>query len=418
MTHNCIFFLYISGGFIEIEETVSSVIRIILLTIIVIWPFFMTAFLYFKRKRLDEHVFKQKIIAMYNGINTKKFTALMYTSLFCIRRLLLVCALLVLQLVLQLHGFWLILVYNGLQSLYFWYMTSVRPHEETIHNKLEYFNELCVITMQYCMIYFISGSGVDPKIQWNIGIAAMVLVGFVFLVNMIALFYLTITRAILWFKRRAMRKRVFRLRKASVQTAADSTKLNQGINLSIESNDQNSVLSGLEQEIRAKTRSMLEQNHFNNAKIEGKLLCRRSTFDRDELPQISEDRNQNVNETGLPKIILTNTVLANMRSTDEEDPTLILKDRRMSDKDSQCVFDTKMSIVRNNRPSIDVDFMSEIRARSLKRKGSSMPMDQLLSPISPLCTNNQVSPTDVQSPVQHFPLTTNFQQQNQPQSFP
>ena len=64
-----------------------------------------------------------------------------------------------------------------------------------------------------------------------------------------------------------------------------------------------------------------------------------------------------------------------MRSTDEEDPTLILKDRRMSDKDSQCVFDTKMSIGRNHRPSIDVDFMSEIRARSLKRKGSSMPMD-------------------------------------------
>ena len=196
MTHNCIFFLYISGGFVEIEETVSSVIRIILLTIIVIWPFFMTAFLYFKRKRLDEHVFKQKIIAMYNGINTKKFTALMYTSLFCIRRLLLVCILLSLQLILNTSGFWLIIAYNGLQSLYFWYMTSVRPHEETIHNKLEYINELCVISMQYSMIHFISGSGIDPKIQWNIGIAAMVLIGTVFLVNIIVLIYLFICRTI------------------------------------------------------------------------------------------------------------------------------------------------------------------------------------------------------------------------------
>ena len=206
MTHNCIFYLYISGGFMGIEETASSVIRIVLLTIIVIWPFFMTAFLYIKRKRLDERGFKQKIIAMYSGIDTKKFLALMYTSIFCIRRLLLVCTLLGLQLVLQTQGIWLILTYNGLQSLYFLYMTSVRPHEEKIHTKLEQFNELCVITMQYSMIYFLSGNGLDPKIQWDIGIAVMSLVGFVFLVNMIVLFYLAICRTILWLKGRKARK--------------------------------------------------------------------------------------------------------------------------------------------------------------------------------------------------------------------
>ena len=114
MTHNCIFYLYISGSFVELQNSVSTAIRIVLLTIIVIWPFFMTAFLYFKRKRLDEPVFKQKIIAMYNGIKTNKFLALMYTSIFCIRRLILVCTLLVLQLILQTNSIWLILAYNGL----------------------------------------------------------------------------------------------------------------------------------------------------------------------------------------------------------------------------------------------------------------------------------------------------------------
>ena len=85
-------------------------------------------------------------------------------------------------------------------------MTSVRPHEEKIYTKLEQFNELCLITMQYSMIYFLSGNGLDPKIQWDIGIAVMSLVGFVFLVNMIVLFYLAICRTILWLKGRKAKK--------------------------------------------------------------------------------------------------------------------------------------------------------------------------------------------------------------------
>ena len=49
MTNNCIFYLYISGSFETTADGVQTVTRIILLTIIVIWPFFLVGFMYYKR---------------------------------------------------------------------------------------------------------------------------------------------------------------------------------------------------------------------------------------------------------------------------------------------------------------------------------------------------------------------------------
>ena len=159
-----------------------------MLIIVAIWPLFLTIFLYIKKKKLNDPKFKRKFISMYNGIKQKKFRTLMYTSVFCLRRLLLVCALLVFKG----KGIWVILAFMAIQTLYFWYMTRIVPHEEAIHNGLEYFNELCVILIQYMMIFFISGSGLDPELQWDFGIAVISIVGVVFGVNVIALIFLTI----------------------------------------------------------------------------------------------------------------------------------------------------------------------------------------------------------------------------------
>ena len=97
MTNNCIFYLYISGGFKTTADGVQTVTRIILLTIIVIWPFFLISFLHCNRKHLHGKNFKRKFISMYNGIKTKRFLSLIYTSIFCLRRLSLVLALLALK---------------------------------------------------------------------------------------------------------------------------------------------------------------------------------------------------------------------------------------------------------------------------------------------------------------------------------
>ena len=103
---------------------------------------------------------------MYVGQKTKKVTAMMYTTVFCLRRLFLVCTLLVLydERNEPGMGIWLILAYNGLQSLYLWYMALVVPHEEPIHNRLEYFNELCLIMTQYTLVFFLVGNGISMEV--------------------------------------------------------------------------------------------------------------------------------------------------------------------------------------------------------------------------------------------------------------
>ena len=116
-------------------------------------------FLYSKRDNLKKQSFNQKFKSMYSGIKTKYFSALMYTPVFCLRRLMLVCALLLLQE----HSVWLIYAFNLLQSLYFLYICAVMPHEEMIHNRLEQFNELSLIFMQYAMLFFIKEGNVDPE---------------------------------------------------------------------------------------------------------------------------------------------------------------------------------------------------------------------------------------------------------------
>mmetsp|Transcript_44219 Transcript_44219/g.58692 ORF Transcript_44219/g.58692 Transcript_44219/m.58692 type:complete len:196 (+) Transcript_44219:538-1125(+) len=159
ITHNCIFYLAISASMVSGEDKMSTITRIVLLALIVSWPFICAIILLSQNNRLEEPRFRRKCVSMYNGLRTKRKVALLYTSLFCMRRLLLVCSLLALQS----RQVWLIIAFNGLQSGYFWYMALVRPHTETIHNRLEHFNELCLMTMQYLMFFFIAGGTVEPE---------------------------------------------------------------------------------------------------------------------------------------------------------------------------------------------------------------------------------------------------------------
>ena len=51
MTHNCIFFLYVSGSFLHTEDKINTISRIFLLIIIVFWPMFTTTWLLYNRKK-------------------------------------------------------------------------------------------------------------------------------------------------------------------------------------------------------------------------------------------------------------------------------------------------------------------------------------------------------------------------------
>lgn len=96
---------------------------------------------------------------MYNGMRPQTFTAIMYTSAFCVRRLLLVCTLVILRN----DQFCLIYAYNGIQTFYIWYVMLEMPHEENVYNRLEIFNELCTIAMQYFMVFFVSTGTIVPE---------------------------------------------------------------------------------------------------------------------------------------------------------------------------------------------------------------------------------------------------------------
>ena len=135
---------------------------------------------------------------MYNGIKTTRMSAKIYTSIFCIRRFFLVCMLLILKD----RAIWLIHTYNVIQSVYLAYISLTMPHTETIHNKLEYLNEICIISLQYTAVLFIYGSDMNPEVQWEIGKFIMSLVTFIFVVNFLTLIYLNVKRLQLWSKRK------------------------------------------------------------------------------------------------------------------------------------------------------------------------------------------------------------------------
>ena len=110
ITHNCICFLYVSGSFEILEDQINSSLRIVLLAIIVAWPFFLIGFLNCNRKRLHEVNFKQKFWSMYTGVKVTNNSAITYTSVFSLRRLRLV----LLFLGLRNKSIWLICTYNAL----------------------------------------------------------------------------------------------------------------------------------------------------------------------------------------------------------------------------------------------------------------------------------------------------------------
>ena len=202
MSHSCIFYLAISASWAGLSEQASTGIRIALLALIVIWPFFLCVFLCVKRNQLDQAEFKRKFISMYSGLKLKKLASLMYTPVFCVRRLLLVCTLLALQQ----NAVWLVLAFNAIQSLYFWYITHAKPHADNIHNWLEYFNELCLIVMQYLMFVFLPGGVIEPEAQWQMGYFSMGLLAFLFLVNIVCLVGMTVAKVKFWVKVRRAKK--------------------------------------------------------------------------------------------------------------------------------------------------------------------------------------------------------------------
>ena len=66
VSHYCVFFLAISASFDSASDKISTWIRIVLLAIYLLWPLFITVFLYTKRNMLDDKEFIKKVREMFD----------------------------------------------------------------------------------------------------------------------------------------------------------------------------------------------------------------------------------------------------------------------------------------------------------------------------------------------------------------
>ena len=108
VTHYCVFFLRIGAGFDSISDTTSTLVGTVFLPVYILWPFVMILFLYKKQRKLDDKDFIERFKVMYHENKTDKLSSIFYNSIFCLRRLVLVLSLFLLEE----ESFWLIFAFN------------------------------------------------------------------------------------------------------------------------------------------------------------------------------------------------------------------------------------------------------------------------------------------------------------------
>ena len=97
VTHYCVFFLSIGTSFDSVSDTINTLAGTIFLPIYILWPFFMILFLYKKQRKLDDKDFIKRFEVMYHENKTRKLSSIFYNSVFCLRRLVLVLSLFLLE---------------------------------------------------------------------------------------------------------------------------------------------------------------------------------------------------------------------------------------------------------------------------------------------------------------------------------
>ena len=105
---------------------------------------------------------QDKYGSMYDGMRTESPTSSLYTSVFCIRRLLIVIVLLYVRG----NEFLLIYMYLLIFSVNFFFLAEAQAHTEGFLNKLELLNELGLIGVLYNSLFFIKTNRLDAQVVW------------------------------------------------------------------------------------------------------------------------------------------------------------------------------------------------------------------------------------------------------------
>ena len=159
ITYEAIFYIKEKGSFDDTKASFNTLLRIIVLIILVLWIVFATVYPTLNKSKLEEPTFKRKFGSLYTGISTKRCIAIIYTAVFCLRRLALVLFLLWLG---KSKDQALIYAYIAIYSAFLLYLSHAWPNEDPTMNRLEHFNEICVIALHYTMICYVYGTNIEP----------------------------------------------------------------------------------------------------------------------------------------------------------------------------------------------------------------------------------------------------------------
>lgn len=117
---------------------------------------------------------------MYDGVRVKNLTACLYTTVFCLRRLLIVLALMFLT---GRNPYVLIYTFLIILSLNYLYLVEANVHTNVFMNRLELLSELSLIGVLYTALFFIKTNQLDAQVVWNSGLGTISVLAFSFIIN-------------------------------------------------------------------------------------------------------------------------------------------------------------------------------------------------------------------------------------------
>lgn len=156
---------------VTLSDRIASSIAILLTTVAIFYPFMILFLICKNTSKLEDAAYKKKCGALYEEIKTSSKSALTYNVLFVLRRLIIaaMCIFLEQYVFLQIQ----IMIISSLLTLT--YLFRVRPFEQPLQNRLEVFNELCVLVSSYHLFAytdFVPETMTQFKVGWSmIGVA-------------------------------------------------------------------------------------------------------------------------------------------------------------------------------------------------------------------------------------------------------
>ena len=195
-------FLLSNFSFSSFSQGMQTLAFISMMIGIYLWPIWVMYFMLKNQARTFVESFQAKWDTLFQGIRTESKSALIYNSIFSIRR-----AWIVLLNIFFTPGFPLsnfeenqfllkIMGFIFVQTCYLFYILHTKPHTRNIFNNLEIFNEGMIIIMCYIMIIYTGISSIQSIMNLKSPIYSSISVtGLILLVNFGVMLQISVQKA-------------------------------------------------------------------------------------------------------------------------------------------------------------------------------------------------------------------------------